>query len=175
VLHGSDDSIRVAVIDALGHGPEAHRVASAAMAALESHPDLGSAEALQQCHRALRGSRGAAISVARVSGPPGRRRLSFGGIGNVEAMSVSDGVVERPICYRGIVGVSPRTPRSFELSLADPWVLVVYSDGIRARFTVDDLQGATENPQAVADRLLADWARESDDASVLVMVDDLVG
>lgn len=168
-----DGSIRLAVIDGLGHGPEAHHVAMTAVATLEAHPDLNPESSLRLCHEALRGSRGAAISIARLDGPPGARRLTFTGVGNVESMLLTDGLLQRPICYRGIVGVSLRTPRSFDFDLTDGWVLAVFSDGMRARFGVTDLQPALADPAAVADRLLAEWSRQSDDATIAILTDDL--
>ena len=66
---------RVAVIDGLGHGPEAAQAAEAAVATLAAHPELPPDEALRRCHVALKGTRGAAISIARVE--PDTRRLAY--------------------------------------------------------------------------------------------------
>ena len=101
---------RVAVIDGLGHGPEAARATEAAIAVLSAHPSLPADEALRRCHSALRGTRGAAISVARIE--PDAGRLVYAGVGNVEARLWRDGTQDRPIAYRGIVGVTLPTIRT---------------------------------------------------------------
>src|SRR3712207_7124557 len=45
----AEDACRIAVIDGLGHGPQAARAAEAAIAALSSHPTLPPDEALRRC------------------------------------------------------------------------------------------------------------------------------
>jgi serine phosphatase RsbU (regulator of sigma subunit) len=157
----------LAVIDGLGHGPEAAAAAHAASDVLAAAPHLAPAEALQACHSALRGTRGAAISVVQIV--PASQRLVYAGVGNVEArLRLADGW-QRPIAYRGIVGaVMPRV-RSFELTLAPDWLLVLHTDGVSARFDLDQLAPEVrDNPQPLADAILAGWARQTDDATVVV-------
>src|SRR2546430_3534138 len=56
--------VLVAVVDGLGHGAEAASAAKAAVAALERHATESPAPLLERCHRALKGTRGAVMSVA---------------------------------------------------------------------------------------------------------------
>src|SRR4051812_27934099 len=74
---------RLALVDGLGHGPLAAEAAQAALACLRARPDLDPMAALAACHGALRGTRGAALSIATVD--TARQRLTFVGVGNVEA------------------------------------------------------------------------------------------
>jgi hypothetical protein len=158
---------RIAVIDGLGHGPEAARATERAQAALADHPDLDPLAAVAQCHRALAGTRGAAMAIATVD--PGERVLGFVGIGNVEAQLWQDGITKRPAPYRGIVGVQYRTLRQFDLQLASQWWLLLYTDGIRSSIDVNALADELrQDPQAAADAALARWGRATDDATVLV-------
>jgi hypothetical protein len=115
----SGAACRIAVIDGLGHGPLAAEAAAAAVQALKEQPELGPAEALRRCHTALRGTRGAAISVARID--PVAGSLSYAGVGNVEARLWRNGHQERPIAYRGIVGNALPTIRVFEFLLGPAW------------------------------------------------------
>src|SRR5213593_3297932 len=59
----------VAVVDGLGHGAEAASAAKAAVAALERHATESPAPLLERCHRALKGTRGAVMSVAVFTRP----------------------------------------------------------------------------------------------------------
>src|SRR3989449_4254272 len=59
--------VLVAVVDGLGHGAEAASAAKAAVAALERHATESPAPLLERCHRALKGTRGAVMSVAAFS------------------------------------------------------------------------------------------------------------
>jgi hypothetical protein len=159
---------RVAVIDGLGHGPHAAAATERAREALLLHPDLGPVAALARCHTALAGTRGAAISIATID--PAAGRLVYAGVGNVEAQLWQAGASQRPVAYRGIVGVQHRTLRAFDFSLATDWWLLLYTDGISTRLDVAELAAALDHgPQAAADAVLARWGRATDDATVVVV------
>jgi serine phosphatase RsbU (regulator of sigma subunit) len=163
-----DQACRVAVIDGLGHGPEAARAKDAAIAVLSANPTLRPDEALRRCHLALRGTRGAAISIARIE--PLVQRLVYAGVGNVEARLWRDGEQVRPVALRGIVGAALPTIRTFEYSLSDEWTLLLHTDGISARFAGPDVLAAVQNePLEVVPLLLRDWSRPLDDATALVI------
>lgn len=168
VVHQQEDVWRIAVIDGLGHGPEASAAAQAAVQALDTKPTAEPAAAIYACHAALAGTRGAAVSVARVD--LATARLTYAGIGNVEAHLWQGGGRQRPIAYRGIVGTVMRTVRSFEIPLEGPWLLAMHSDGLSSRLEVPAPSDAWNDPQALADGLLAEWGRLTDDATVVVVV-----
>jgi serine phosphatase RsbU (regulator of sigma subunit) len=158
---------RIAVIDGLGHGPEAAKAARAAVDALEAHPELDPVHALALCDRALAGTRGAAISIAAID--PAHTRLTYVGIGNVEAQLWQPSGAQRPIAYRGIVGAAHRTVRAFELALTVEWVLLLHTDGVSARLNLADyVEQARDDLPAVAQAVLARWGRARDDATVVV-------
>jgi serine phosphatase RsbU (regulator of sigma subunit) len=162
-----EGACRIALIDGLGHGPNAAAIAQRAVETLRDHPALGPAEALALCHRALAGTRGAAVSIARLE--PDAGRLTYAGIGNVEAQLWQAGRSQRPIAYRGIVGVTARSPRAFDLALEPGWLLVLWTDGVSARFELASIPGTLHSdPHALAEMLLRDWSRLSDDATVVV-------
>ena len=157
---------RIAVIDGLGHGEGAAEAASAALAALSSHPGLDPAAALRQCHQALHGTRGAAIGVASID--PAEGRLVFAGVGNVEARLWHAGQEKHVSSARGIVGVILPNIRPEELALAEGWRLVMHTDGVSSRFNLAELAERDADPQTLADAILSGWTRTSDDAAVVV-------
>ena len=166
-VHWTGDVCRITVIDGLGHGPEAAAAAARAVATLDAHPSLGPAEALQRCHTALAGTRGAAISIARLD--LGRGELMYAGIGNVEAHLWHGSRHEHMIVYRGIVGSAMRTLRTFTSTLDDAWIFLMHSDGISARADVYalDLPDPWE-PDALARSILERYGRLHDDALAVV-------
>src|SRR5687768_10085335 len=96
---------RVGVVDGLGHGPLASEAAQAALVSMGQSLELSVTEALERCHAALSGTRGAAVSVAEIDLTRGV--LTYGGVGNVEArvwQAGESGRGTRPIVYRGVVG-----------------------------------------------------------------------
>jgi hypothetical protein len=163
----------VAVIDGLGHGPAAASAAAAAVEVLAAAPHLDPVAALLTCHRALAGTRGAAISVAWI-GPaePGSPacRLVYAGVGNVEARLWQPDRERRPISHRGIVGAGSPRGRPSEFALGGDWFLVVHTDGVSARF---DLTAVPEperrDPQGLAEAIVARWGRLTDDATAVVV------
>lgn len=164
-----DQCCRIAVIDGLGHGPAAAQAAQAAVRRLNEQPTLNPAAALEACHAALVGTRGAAISIVRLD--LANRQLTFAGIGNVDGRSGAGASTMRLSPYRGIVGSTRHQIRSFDYPLAADWWLLLHTDGVSNRLELPHLTGADAAMlQSHADHLLARWSRSTDDATVLLVV-----
>jgi phosphoserine phosphatase RsbX len=157
---------RIAVMDGLGHGPEAHEAAVATAAAIAEVPDAPLRSLFEYCHEALRHTRGVVMTVASIA-EDGQTELM--GVGNVEAIVVRsafphrhEGVVTRG----GIVGY--RMPSlyqgSIRMDVGD--LLVMATDGIRSDFasSVDPALSL----QMIAARILEGHSRGYDDALVVV-------
>lgn len=163
------DTALFAVLDGLGHGPAA---ASAALTAVDT---LDGARAerlevlLQLCHRVLIGTRGAAMTLARIDFPSGK--LSWTGIGNVGAHLVAksvSGVQVRSSArlVGGIVGYRiPETRPAQVVSMRTGDLLVIASDGI-AEDHLNHIDFAASAAD-IADQILDKHAKETDDATVL--------
>src|SRR5207248_8737427 len=76
----------VAVVDGLGHGPEAARAARAAITTLAAEPAAPVTLLVQRCHTALASTRGAALTVASINAQEGV--VSWLAVGNVAASLV---------------------------------------------------------------------------------------
>jgi serine phosphatase RsbU (regulator of sigma subunit) len=159
---------RVALIDGLGHGPAAAHAAEAALRVLAERPALGPAEALRACHGALGGTRGAAISVASIDAAGSL--LVFAGVGNVDGHLYQDSNQVRLVAYRGIIGAVMPLVRAVPYELQSGWLLVMHTDGVRARFRLEDVPAEMRaDPQQLADGIMADWRRTTDDATIVVL------
>jgi serine phosphatase RsbU (regulator of sigma subunit) len=158
---------RIAVVDGLGHGPAAAEAAQRALTTLAARPELALVEAVHECHEALHSTRGAALTIIDIDARS--MHLSHVGVGNVEARLWSRVREQRLSPARGIVGnILPRL-QSTELDLPPDGTLVIYTDGISSRFTLDAMLG--EYPPALPDiaaSLLEDWSRPTDDATVVI-------
>ena len=160
------DICRIAVIDGLGHGPQAAAAAMAATTDLAAHPGYDPAAAVQSCHEALKGTRGAALLVARINVAAGK--LTFAGVGNVEGQLWQNGRTQHLVSDRGIVGsVLPRL-RPVTVPLEANWLLLMYTDGIRNRFDLNAPRETAPDGPGCAEALLDGWSRSTDDATVLV-------
>jgi serine phosphatase RsbU (regulator of sigma subunit) len=158
---------RIALVDGLGHGPQAALAAQSARSELAAQPELAPVEALRACHHALRRTRGAAISIVEVD--PVSRQLIGAGVGNVDVHVRSSGKQRRFTADRGIVGCSLPAVHQIELALDDDWLLVVHTDGVSTQFGLHVLPLCLrDGAQSVADEILRRWGRDSDDATVVV-------
>ena len=165
VVRAEGRTLLVAV-DGLGHGAEAARAADAAIAAISDGAGGDAVTALERCHEALRPTRGAAMSAA--SFDPRDEVLTWAGVGNVEGrvLRAGPGPPESLLTLGGIVGRELPPLRATRVPVERGDVVLLATDGLSARFA-DDLEphGTCE---AIARRLLDDFARPADDALVIV-------
>lgn len=164
-----------AVVDGLGHGPEAARAADAAMDVVRAHAAATPAEIVRAAHAALRPTRGAALAVARLE--PGRGQLRFAGVGNVSASVATMDGTRSMASHNGIVGHEMRTVHEFTHDWPAGGSLLMHSDGLQTRWRLDAYPGLlARDPAIVAGVLFRDFARGRDDATALVVrAADLAG
>jgi negative regulator of sigma-B (phosphoserine phosphatase) len=162
VFRVEDDTVLFAVIDALGHGPHAAEVADAGVAYLREVPlDQTPAAWMQGLHQTLARSRGAAAMVCRWRAG----KLEGCGVGNVELTAIRARI---PVVLTpGIVGTSIRTLRPFEGPAGPGSRFVVYSDGISARFSNEQI-GLLKREEACS-LVMEKHRRAHDDATVMVV------
>jgi serine phosphatase RsbU (regulator of sigma subunit) len=157
------------VLDGLGHGPAAASAALAAVDALKNARRERLEVLIELCHRVLEGTRGAAMTLARIDFQASQ--LSWTGIGNVSAYLVAKSVSGTQVrssarLVGGIVGYRiPETRPAQVVSMRTGDLLVITSDGI----TEDHLDHIDFAASAsdIAEQLLTKHAKESDDAMVL--------
>lgn len=159
----------LAVLDGLGHGQGAADATQRGLDAFYAHLALDPAALLSAMHDELRSTRGAAAAVVQLS--MGTQQLRFAGVGNCVG-SIHDRASEsRPqnlTSFNGIVGAN--IPRVSEFSHHWPaeGLLVLHTDGLSARWKLDDYPGlARRHPSLIAGVLWRDFARQRDDVTVL--------
>ena len=163
------DGVTLALIDGLGHGHEAALAARVIATTVEENAVLDPKRLLERCHENARSTRGGVMAVARVDARTGS--LTWAGVGNVDAVllraSLSASVSRDSLVPRGgVVGTKQPSVHAVTLSIARGDVLVFTSDGIRGGY-----QAALSPhlaPATLADAVLDEYGKETDDASVLV-------
>jgi negative regulator of sigma-B (phosphoserine phosphatase) len=160
----------LAAVDGLGHGSEAAVAARAAVEVLRHNAQESVLSLVRRCHRALQETRGAAMSLASFNSADSS--LAWLAIGNVEGTLVraDPGTVpnrESLLLRGGVVGYRLPALHASLLSVGPGDLLVLATDGVDSGFTATEMN-ATEPLQALADRVLAQWGKETDDALVLV-------
>jgi phosphoserine phosphatase RsbX len=163
------DAVLFGVIDGLGHGPAAAAAATRAVEALQRSAGERVEVLVQLCHRVLGGTRGAAMTLARVDFPTST--LTWTGVGNVSANLVAKDVTGINIrssarLAAGIVGYRiPEIRPAQVVSLRAGDLIVIATDGIDEDH-LDKIDFAT-TAAAIAEEMPAKHAKESDDAMVL--------
>jgi phosphoserine phosphatase RsbX len=160
----------VAGIDGLGHGAEAARAARRAGDVVRAGPDADLAVLVKRCHTALRGTRGAAISLAFVSTAPGG--VTWVGVGNVEGRLLSGEPAARRIkgslaLGRGVLGHELPDVRTAALAVQPGDVLILATDGVDSAFA--DALDTSGSSQAISERILAEHWKPADDALVVAV------
>jgi len=153
--------------DGLGHGPDAAAAAQAATHVFDLHATESGERLLERMHAATRATRGSAVSVAEID--TGGRQVRYTGVGNVAATLWSPAGSRTLVTHNGIVGGEMRKVHAFEHPLPDGWLLVMHSDGVSGRWSLDAYPGLVRrDPAVIAAVLYRDFCRGTDDATVVV-------
>jgi serine/threonine protein phosphatase PrpC len=162
------ESALVGVIDGVGHGPFAHSAAQDARQYVERHYDQPLADIFLGVARTCRATRGVVMGLARFDW--GKGTLTFASVGNVEARVFDSPAPMNFVVPRGILGLTARRPVVTQHRWAPSNVMVLYSDGLITHWRWSDFPHLAEASATVAaQELLRAFAREADDATVVVV------
>lgn len=169
LVHWRTRGVLVAVLDALGHGPDAAASAQRAVAVLSASADAPIPELIHRCHIALTGRRGVVASLAVIDATAGQ--LTWAGVGNVEGVLIRAGsTAERTrsglVTRGGIIGSDLPEVRPQQLPIEPGDVLILATDGVRREFV--DAHPPQADVQLAASELLARFGKGTDDALILV-------
>jgi negative regulator of sigma-B (phosphoserine phosphatase) len=163
------DGVLVAVVDALGHGQRAARVAAQAIETLAHYAQDTVTGLAVRCHAVLRQGPGAALSLASFDWRS--QRMTWLGIGNVAGVLASHSFhpgsrSKRLLVRGGLIGGDLPDLDPISIGLAPGDTLIMATDGIDNRFDnelPDDLA-----PQPLAEHIFCRFAKSTDDSLVLV-------
>ncbi len=163
------DGVLVAAIDGLGHGSEAASASQKAAETLFCCTTRTVISAIQRCHEQLQNTRGVVMSVASFNA--NNNSMTWLAVGNVEAylLRADASKREKPFILMrgGVVGYS-LPPLRAEIVAVNPGdTLIMATDGIRSGFSVRLDPRAC--PQEIADAILTRFAKDTDDAMVVVV------
>ena len=165
-----EGDIALLVADGLGHGPFAAEASDRAVEAF----DAGAFDArdvfLERAHRALSGSRGAAIAAAHVAR---NAVVHYAGVGNIAGSVVTASQSRGMFSQNGTVGLQMRKAKQLDYEWPERALLIMHSDGVSNRWSLEAYEGLiTRHPAVVAAVLLRDFGRGRDDATVVVVRSD---
>jgi negative regulator of sigma-B (phosphoserine phosphatase) len=151
----------LAVVDGLGHGPDAAHASRKAIELLTLMPfETGVSDAMQEVHRELRGTRGAAATLCIIKD----FNLEICAVGNVSLMCMNCSVPL--VLSAGVLGHQVNKFRIAACSVPREARLALLSDGLSVRFRLEDYKHL--KPMAACQEIMARYRRKEDDATVLV-------
>jgi len=162
--------VLLAVIDGVGHGGEASAAAQRAAAVLKKHAAESVISLVKRCHEALTGTRGAVMTLALVDALDDT--VTWLGVGNVEARlfraeADSSHPCENILLRGGLVGLQLPALQASMMPIARGDLLVFATDGIHTGF--ERGTHLTDPPRQIADGILKQHFKGSDDALVLAV------
>ena len=165
-----DSGALAAAIDGLGHGADAAVAAEEAAKVVTENAREAPETLLQRCHEALVRTRGVVMTLAWFDLES--HTLTWTGVGNVEGRlmraTAAPGVApESALIKGGVVGYSLPSVRPTTTELHSGDTLVMATDGISSAFASSLVAGV--DAQELADKLLAEHGRGTDDALVVVV------
>ena len=169
LVRAHSEGVLLAVVDGLGHGAEAAAAADVAVTTLEAHILEPVTLLLKRCHEAMRRTRGAAMSLASITGVADS--MTWLGVGNVEGVVLRADKHAIPVreniqLFPGVVGYQLPSVRSVVTLLSPDDLVIFFTDGIRAEFLSERVVG--QSPQLIARGICRKHCKGTDDALVLV-------
>jgi hypothetical protein len=163
----SADLVSILVADGLGHGSPAARASGDAVRCFRGSPWQAPSILMQSLHASLAGGRGAAAACALLEFS--RSKATYAGVGNISGhlhtLARSRGMVS----HNGTLGVQMPRAQQFEYDWEPGSRIVLHSDGVSGRWSIDSYPGLrSKHPAIVAGVLYRDYVRRRDDATIVV-------
>lgn len=162
-----EDSALLMVADGLGHGILAADASRAAVDTFNRSTEQSPSNLVQVMHGALRGTRGAAVAVARVEF--GAARVRFAGLGNIAGTVITPHKLHAMVSHNGTAGHEARQIREFTYPWAEGSVIVLHSDGLSTNWNPFSFPGLLRHhPSLIGALLYREYSRDRDDACIIV-------
>lgn len=171
VVEQKGDLVAIAIIDALGHGKNAHVVARAAEDYLQKNWDDDVCHRMLHLHNHLKGSLGAAVGLAILDLET--NQLSYTGVGNtviriLHQQNKNDS--QRLYSTEGIVGDRISHPTEQKIQLGQSDLILFYTDGIKEHFSIQEYPTIfIDDVMTIAKKVVRLFGKNYDDATCIAL------
>jgi anti-sigma regulatory factor (Ser/Thr protein kinase) len=165
----SERYFKLFLMDGLGHGPEANKAVLEGFNSFRLCPYHDPAEIIRFMHNPLKRTRGGVGMVVVLDMMT--RKYEILGVGNISAKLVGNIESKNVMSYNGIIGHNiPNTMTSHETDGKDCKFIILCSDGIKSRWDISKFPMILRyDPSIIAAAIYKDFARKSDDMSVVII------
>lgn len=162
-----NDHLLLAAIDGTGHGPVAHDISSKMGQYLQ---DLSffkdPSNLIEELHMLMTPCIGASVGIAIINKRDGS--VQFSGVGNISAYILGHEDFSF-VSKDGVVGQQMRKSMTQNQKMLPGDLLLLHSDGIKARFYTQYEQEQIKQPsEKIIDYIFSHFVKQYDDASCLV-------
>jgi anti-sigma regulatory factor (Ser/Thr protein kinase) len=172
---GDDWGVRMAhgkltllVADGLGHGPGAAEASREAVAIFRDVAEPSPELLIEEVHRGLRHTRGAAVAAAQID--PTENLVRYCGIGNISGMVITSKETCQMVSHNGTAGHNARKIQEFKYRWSPGAALVMHSDGVTTSWRMEAYPGLLRHhPSLLSAALLRDASRGRDDVCVVTV------
>ncbi|MEH6587682.1 MAG: SpoIIE family protein phosphatase [Halioglobus sp.] len=162
-----EDGLFVAIVDVLGHGPEAAELAGEIEIYLTQYACRDVSALMKRLHQRLKGSRGAAVGLSFIETEGSY--IEYTGVGNTVIRRFGE-TETRLVSQDGVLGQNMRTPRPQRLDLENGDLIVLYTDGVSDRFSSKDYPGVfLHAADMVAKNIVQRFGKGHDDAACIAV------
>ncbi len=167
VVRENEHLLFAAIVDVLGHGPEAHELAVDIERFLIAQPIRSAVGLMDRLHEYLVGTRGAVAGLCLLDRNSGL--LTYAGTGNTVIRRFGTAEV-RLVSRPGIVGGSRRTPKEELMTLQPGDVVLLYTDGVKDRFALSEYpQLLHDTAESIAGTVIRRFGKDYDDAACIAL------
>lgn len=159
------DKVLTAAIDGVGHGEKARHAAQQALGSLESFKGEPLIPLVEQCHKALRNTRGVVMSLALFD--TAVHTMSWISVGNVDGVLIKAGGEEKNkniVLRGGIVGYKLPSLRASVLPVSPGDLLILTTDGVKGEYI--DSVSHEKTTGEIVDYISSNFFKPLDDALV---------
>ncbi len=167
IIKESDGKIFLGIVDVLGHGADAYKIAMTARDFFEKQYRRSIVDIISALHTRIKGSRGAVVALCRVDLRTGE--LEYTGVGNITAR-IFGAVSKRLVPRDGIIGYVMPTPRVERMTLSSGDVVMLYTDGVQEHFELEDYPKLLhDDAETIGRRVIRQFGKPEDDAACIVL------
>jgi hypothetical protein len=159
---------QIFVGDGLGHGKHAHEAVQTAIRAFIECQEDSPIAILRYIHQRVKKTRGLVATIAIFNHTSKQWRI--GGIGNIATRLYLGLISKNYMSYNGIIGLNiPTTMNDTFITDDKNQNIIMCSDGIKTRWDLSQYPSLLRHdPSIIAAALYKDYARRTDDMTVLV-------
>lgn len=163
-----DKECSVALIDGLGHGPNANIPATEAVKIFNQDPKADPFTVIANINEGIKKTRGAVGFVGKINAE--KNTFTYCGIGNISCRIFGFDGNKTIISFNGILGLNVRRFNNN----SSPWdngkLIILHSDGLGTRWDLNQYPGILQKDLSVLTTVLyRDYSRQKDDVTVIAI------